>query len=217
MCTAILFGATGMVGNTLLHHLLSDDRYTKIISIGRRKLPLTHTKLTQHIGDLLDPNTYKDKMTGDHVFICLGTTINKAGTQEKFKKVDVEMPIAIAKTAHQLGIKKIALISSVGANEKSRIFYSRCKGEVENKIQTLNFETFYVFRPSFLVGSRSEFRFAEKIGIGVAKILKPITPSNYKPIRDEALAKAMIESLNTAPIGHHIIHYKEIKQLILDK
>lgn len=213
MSKAIIFGASGLVGNHLLYCLLNDTTYHQVISIGRRKLEVEHPKLKQFTADLLNSSTYKKHMTGDHVFICTGTTIKKAGSKKAFRKVDVEMPITIAELAKKNGSSKLAFISSVGANPKSNIFYSRCKGEVEEVIKELNFDVSYAFRPSFLVGKRSEKRLGERIGIRLSLLVKPFLPNKYKPIEASTIAKAMVCSLNSPQGGHHVVHYRKLKGL----
>ena len=138
----------------------------------------------------------------DNIFICLGTTIKIAGSQENFRKVDFEYCLSIAKKAKESGAQTLSLVSSIGANSSSKNFYLRTKGELEEAIQDLGFLTVNIFRPSFLVGERSEKRMAEKVAIKFAKIIDPFligSASKYRSVNAELLAKTMISTKNSKP------------------
>ena len=138
----------------------------------------------------------------DHVFICLGTTIKIAGSQENFRKVDFEYCLSIAKKAKESGAQTLSLVSSIGANSSSKNFYLKTKGELEEAIQSLGFSTVNIFRPSFLVGERSEKRLAEKIAINFAKIMDVFfigSTRKYKSVDAALLAKTMISKKHAKP------------------
>ncbi len=192
---AIVTGATGLVGNSLLTQLLEDPYFTKVISISRRDSGIKHTKLSQYIGPLDDPEFLKTNIKGDILFCCLGTTIKKAGSKEAFKRVDLEIPVLMGEIALENQVSAICVVSSIGANANGSNFYLRTKGEMENAILNLGFKKTTIVRPSMLLGNRKEFRFVEEIG----KLV--MIPSNfllfgrfkkYRAIKAETVARAMI-------------------------
>lgn len=195
MSSVLIAGSTGLVGGHLLLALLANDTYDKIISIGRRKVEIQHPKLEQHIVDFNELE--KISIEADIVFCCLGTTINKAGSKEEFRKVDFDFPKLLASYSLKSGAKAFHLISSMGANENSSIFYNKTKGEIENKIMNMSFNQLHMYRPSMLSGKRSEKRILEAIGLTVFKALRflfigPL--KNYKVIEAEKVANFMVES-----------------------
>lgn len=169
MSVALIAGASGLVGNHLLHLLLKNDYFTQVVSVGRRKLPVTHSKLFQHIVDF--ENLAEESLKADHVFCCLGTTIKKAGSQEAFRKVDFTYPLELAKYGLGHGAKSFHVVTAMGAKADSKIFYSRIKGEVEEAIKALPFEQIHICRPTILLGERNESRVAEKVAQVVTKTL----------------------------------------------
>jgi len=192
---AIVAGATGLVGSSLLNQLLDDPYFTKVISISRRDSGIKHTKLSEFIGPLDDVTFLKNHIKGDILFCCLGTTIKKAGSREAFKKVDLEIPVLIAKIASENQVPAICVVSSIGANANGSNFYLQTKGEMENEILNLGFEKTTIVRPSMLLGNRKEFRLGEEIG----KLV--MIPSNYllfgrfkkyRAIKGETVSRAMI-------------------------
>ena len=192
---AIVTGATGLVGSSLLTQLLEDPYFTKVISISRRDNGIKHTKLSQYIRPLDDHEFLKTNIKGDILFCCLGTTIKKAGSKEAFKRVDLEIPVLMGEIALENQVSAICVVSSIGANANGSNFYLRTKGEMENAILNLGFKKTTIVRPSMLLGNRKEFRFGEEIG----KLV--MIPSNYllfgrfkkyRAIKAETVARAMI-------------------------
>lgn len=198
MKTAIVIGATGLVGNQITQKLLGDDRYAKVKVFVRRSLNLNHSKLEEHIVDYDKIESWKNKLTGDELYSALGTTIKKAGSKETQYKIDFTYQYEAAKAASENGVKKYLLVSSAGANSKSSNFYLQMKGNLDDKIQHLNYEQIYIFRPSILVGERSEKRFGESLGIKIAGTITKIIPAlkKYRPIEASKVAEAMIKSAN---------------------
>lgn len=170
MKKAVLIGASGLIGNFLLENLLAESSYQNVIILVRRLLPIQHPKLNQIVADLKDANVLKQYIKGDDLFICTGTTIKKAGSQEEFKAIDFDLPLQIATIASENKMNGLYLVSALGANADSSIFYSRIKGELENEIKKLDFKTILFFQPSLLLGKRKEFRFFEK----VAQLILPV-------------------------------------------
>lgn len=192
MSTAILVGASGLVGGHLLRQLTAEGpRYDRIIALVRKPLDFAHPKLEQRAVDF----THLPDIKADDVFCAVGTTIRKAGSEAAFRAVDFDLPVAVAQMAKRNGVRQFLFVSSVGAEAKSGNFYLRVKGETEAAIRALGFEALHVFRPSFLAGDRAESRPGERIGIAVAQALgwALIGPlARYRAVRAEDVARAMI-------------------------
>lgn len=196
MKTAIIIGATGLTGKALLNQVLQDEQFDKVILFLRKELNIKHAKLTQHGVDFNQLANYKDLIKGDVVFCCLGTTIKTAGSQEAFKKVDFTYSTEFAKIAKQNGISTFLLQSSLGADAASNNFYLKVKGETEDSIKNLSFNSFTTFRPSMLLGDRTEFRFGEVIGKIVMQLFSFLfigKLKRYKAIHVNQVANAMIK------------------------
>lgn len=208
MKTAIIIGASGLTGKALLYQLLQDDSFDRVIVFVRKELAIAHAKLTQHAIDFNNLNSYKDLIKGDVVFCCMGTTIKTAGSQEAFKKVDFTYPIEFAKLAKENNVPVFCLQSSLGADAKSNNFYLKTKGETEDAIKALNFQSFATFRPSMLLGDRTEFRLGEKIGKVVMQALSFAfigKLKRYKAIHVKQVASAMIKHAKSGMVGNVIV------------
>jgi uncharacterized protein YbjT (DUF2867 family) len=201
--TALLLGATGLVGNQLLEQLLDDARYESVVALGRRPLDRQHPKLRQEIIDFDHPDPAKIK--GDDLFCALGTTLRKAGSKEAQYRIDCTYPYEIGKIARQNGVRQYLLVSSLGADAQSSNFYLRTKGDLEAKIETLGFDNFVTARPSFLLGKRSEFRLGEKIGIVLAQGFAFLIPKKYRGIQASKVAAALIEMANRDLSGVQVL------------
>jgi uncharacterized protein YbjT (DUF2867 family) len=203
--TALVLGASGLTGQHLLELLLNDPLYNQITIYVRRPVPISHPKLIQQIVDYDQLNTTVD---ATDVFCCLGTTIKKAGSQDAFKQVDLVYPQKIAALQLAAGSQKFLVISAVGADETSSIFYSRTKGQLEKALIGLGYPCLCIFRPSFIMGDRSERRIGEKIGIMIAKWISPLLLGplkKYKPVSALALAKSMQDAAHQHTQGVHLI------------
>ncbi|HEY0730638.1 MAG TPA: oxidoreductase [Pyrinomonadaceae bacterium] len=191
--TVLLAGATGLVGRSILEGLLADESVAMVHSFGRRKLSLVHPRLTWHIVDFaaLPPLPHVDE-----VYLALGTTIRDAGSQAAFRAVDFDANLAVARAALSAGAPRCGLVSSMGANAKSRVFYSRVKGELEDALGQLPFSGLVIARPSLLVGDRAELgqavRPLETVSESVLKVLRPLIPNNYRPINAARVAHALL-------------------------
>ncbi|MEP0006645.1 MAG: NAD(P)H-binding protein [Balneola sp.] len=211
---AILIGATGLVGSHVLQLLLSDERYESVKVLHRRSTGISHPKLTEHIIDFDDQESWKPLVTGAHLFSALGTTLKKAGSKDAQYKIDYIYQYNFAKIASENGVSSYALVSSLGANPDSGSFYPRIKGELDEAVQKLSFDNTLILRPSFLDGSRDEFRLGERIGIAIAKVVCKIPGlKKYHPIKAETVAKAMIEGLNSKQ-SKHIFEAQDIHSLV---
>ena len=163
MRSAIVVGATGLVGSYLIRLLCESEEYISVTALTRRKLDYQHEKLVERIVNF-DELAESDFDFAQEVFCCLGTTIKKAGTKEQFEKVDVEYPLNVASLAKKRGIQHFIVISAMGANEKAFAYYSRVKGKLEKELIDLELPRLSIVRPSLLVGDRKEFRLGEKAG-----------------------------------------------------
>jgi uncharacterized protein YbjT (DUF2867 family) len=196
--TAIVIGATGLVGRHLTQKLLSDNSYSKVKIFVRRSANISNQKLEEHIIDFEKLRDWKNKITGDELFSALGTTIRKEKSKEKQYKIDVTYQFEVAKAAADNGVSGYCLVSSVGANSESKLFYLRIKGELEAMVFSLPFKKIRILRPPLLIGHRDEKRFGEKTSEIILKLLIPVFPflKNQKPIEGEKVAEAMIRSMS---------------------
>lgn len=194
MRSAIVVGATGLTGTSLIEQLCENDDYVSVIVIARRELQYKHPKLEVKIRNF-DTLEERDIEFAHELYCCLGTTIKKAGSREAFEKVDFEYPLAIASLAKKRGIPHMLVITAMGANEQSSIYYNRVKGKLEQALMELGLQRLSIIRPSLLVGQREEFRFGEKLGETVLKLIKPLLIGPLKRVRSidaSQVAKAMI-------------------------
>lgn len=206
--TAAIIGAGGLVGGHLLELLLRNDEYSNVIALVRRPLVIEHPKLKQQVVDFSKPDSWQLK--ADDVFSCLGTTIAKAKTKENFKAIDFGIPLSVAQKAKATGSTGFYLVSSMGADANSRIFYSRVKGELDEEIKKLHFAKTGIFKPSMLLGPRTEFRLGELIGQKLMKWLSFLIPLKYKAVDSKLVAKAMLFHALNGKEGCSIIENPEI-------
>ena len=200
MTTSIIAGSTGLIGGNIIKVL--SNKKLSAIALTRRTIPNLPSNITEMIIDFDAFEKNGSLPDCNNVFICLGTTIKTAGSQENFRKVDIDYCLSIAKKSKESGAETLSLISCIGANSSSKNFYLRTKGEVEESIQSLGFSTVNIFRPSFLVGDRTEKRLAEKIAIKLAKIMDLFligTASKYRSVKAESLAKTMVLKVTSKP------------------
>lgn len=194
--SVLLAGGSGLVGRELLQFLLADPSVAAVHALGRRDLPLRHAALIQHRVDFaaLPPLPRLDE-----AFIALGTTIKAAGSQAAFRAVDFDAVLAVAKAARLAGATRLGVVSAMGADAGSRVFYSRVKGEMEQAVGALGFETLVIARPSLLVGDREALgqpaRAGEEIGLKVSRWLAPLIPANLRPIAAAAVARALARAV----------------------
>jgi uncharacterized protein YbjT (DUF2867 family) len=195
MKTAIVLGASGLVGTELVHQLLNTTEFGKVKIFVRRSLGISNSKLEEHLIDFDNLSAWKQDLVGYTLFSCMGTTLKTAGSKEKQYKVDYTYPYECIEAAMQNGIKQIVLVSSIGAKASSSNFYLRMKGELEDAIKQLNPYNFIVFRPSILDGNRVESRPAEYKAIQIMRILGKLPfLKKYAPTRVNDLAASMIKT-----------------------
>jgi uncharacterized protein YbjT (DUF2867 family) len=206
--TAWLAGGSGLVGGELMKLLLADPSFAKVVSVGRRTLPLgdatAHAKLVQAKVDFADAASFADLAAADCAFCCLGTTIKKAGSQAAFRAVDQDAVVAFARAAKAKGARVFVHVSSLGADPKARSFYSLVKGQTEAAIEALGFDSVYALRPSILDGEREESRPLERVGLVFARALGPVL-GKYRPTAASAVARTMIAKAAASEPGAHVI------------
>jgi uncharacterized protein YbjT (DUF2867 family) len=204
MRTAIVIGATGLVGSQLVQLLLHDSRFEKVRVLARRATGIQDDKLEEHIVDFDHPDSWKKLVTGDVLYSAMGTTIRTAGSKDAQYKVDHTYQYQTAKMAAANGVKEYVLISSAGASPESKIFYSRIKGELESDIRKLPFETMHIIRPGLLAGERKEVRTGEKLFFGIMSAVGAIPGlSKLKPIQGREVAQSMINATFRHVVGIH--------------
>jgi uncharacterized protein YbjT (DUF2867 family) len=214
--TAVVLGATGLTGNSLVTMLLHDTRFSNVKVLLRSPSLKQRPGLEPIIIDYNDEQSLATALEGDMIFCCVGTTIAKAGSQEKFREVDFNIPVRCATIARRQGVKQFLLMSSIGADTHSRYFYARTKGEVEKAIEALGFPALHIFRPSVLRGPRPEFRLGEWIGKALMMAFYFLLQGRwkkYRPIKAAHVARAMINAAVYTPSGTHVYESDAIKEL----
>ncbi len=206
--TALLCGATGLVGSHCLNLLLADPFYKKVVVLTRRSLGavVSNPKLDQRIVDFEALDQFLGGLEVDHVLSALGTTIAKAGSQENFRRVDFDYPLTVARAALDTGAKHLVVVSSLGADPEGRVFYLKVKGELEGALSELGFQGVTFLRPSLLLGERQETRLAEQF----YEVLLRAAPKRYRGIQAETVARVMVESAKTERPGCEILESPEI-------
>ena len=197
--TAIILGATGLTGSLLLEKLIADERYDTIKLISRKTINSSSNKVQEHLGDLLNLDKFKSVFFGDEVYCCIGTTASKTKDKNTYKAIDYGIPIAAAKLARENDISTFMVISAMGANPNSGIFYNRTKGEMEQAVFSEKIDHTYILRPSLITGNRKEKRAGEKIAIIAFRFLDLLMVGSlkkYKSIPAESIAQAMINLAN---------------------
>lgn len=206
--TALLVGATGLIGGYCLQTLCDASYYSEVTTLVRKPLLKTHRKLKKVITKFDNLERELSSIQADDVYCCLGTTIKKAGSQEAFKKIDFSLVVTIAKLMREQGAEQFLVISALGANKDSKVFYNRTKGEMEEALKDLDYPCLRIIRPSLLLGPREEFRFGEKVGVFLAPLLKPLllgSLKKYRPVQAESVAQFMVKVAHEQPVsGIHL-------------
>jgi uncharacterized protein YbjT (DUF2867 family) len=209
MIDLLLVGATGLVGQAVLRQALADSRVTKVVAVTRNPLP-PQPRLENPLVDF-------DALPGEaswwkvNAGICtLGTTMRQAGSHGAFRKVDVDYPLAVARLLRQHGAQSFAFNSSIGANPKSRAFYMRVKGEVEQRLIACGFPSLTLVRPSGILGPRKAHRAWEARTIRVFHSLRPLLPRHYRVVSADKIAKALLEAAIAAPAGVQIVESERL-------
>ena len=207
---ALVIGATGAVGKDLVQQLIEDSSFERVDIFVRREVRIPSAKLVAHVVDFDHPETWADQLQGDVLFSCMGTTIKAAGSQEAQWKVDYTYQYDAAKTAKANGVPTYVLVSAIGANPRSKVFYTRMKGELDDAVQWLGFEGCFILRPPSLIRKGTD-RFGEKAGIVAIRAFNAIgLMRNYTPMPTEAVAAAMIRLAKSGRKGVGIIESQDI-------
>lgn len=213
---AVIFGASGLIGNCCLRRLLVHQAYEKVISIGRGPIKASHPKLIHYEVDMSHSDNYRHLMRGDDLFMAMGTTMKKAGSKEAFFAIDHDLLFNIAKTGSLQNINQLIFVSSIGADSRSLIYYLKVKGQLEDDVRRLPYWGVHIMRPSVLLGHRKEKRFAEDIAGRFSKGLQYFSGSiigDLAPIDADDVAKAMVQAAQGLRQGTHIHHGSEIVKL----
>ena len=203
---ALVAGATGLVGREVLAALLADRRYTKVLALGRRAPTAQQPNLVSLTVDFAQLPALPPV---DDVYVTLGTTIKVAGSQQAFRAIDFDAVLAVAKAARKAGATRLAVVSAMGADAQSRVFYNRVKGEMEQAVAALGFGTLVIARPSMLDGNRAALdqpvRLGERIGLAAMGVLKPLIPANYRAIKAADVARALVAAVLEGQAGQRLM------------
>ena len=216
MKTALLFGASGLVGNHLLNQLISNNNYSKIKLFVRSSIDISNPKIEIIQTDFNNLENHREDIKGDDCFFCIGTTKQNSPDKNEYRRVELEVPKQIAQIAKSNSVNSFVFVSSGYADPKSSGDYLKFKGEVEEELKRLNFPKLGIMRPSFLLGDRKEKRIGEKIGIFVFKLLSPLflgPLKKMKPIHSATVAKAMI-AITQNDSSQTIFESNEISEII---
>ncbi|WP_397446465.1 NAD(P)H-binding protein [Polaribacter sp. R77954] len=198
--TAIILGATGLTGGILLRKLIDDENYSTIKLFSRRTVGIKSSKIKEYLIDVLALKQSAKDFTADEVFCCIGTTTAKTKDKKLYKAIDYGIPVTASKLAKQHNIATFIVMSSMGADAKSAVFYNRTKGEMERDVLKQSIPNTYILRPSLIGGNRNENRVGERIGKAIMRIINPIMIGNlkkYKMIYPEKIANCMHFLANT--------------------
>ncbi len=217
--TAIILGATGLTGSILLKKLLNDDRYKTIKLFSRKEIEGLPSKVNQYVGNLFELENFKADFTGDEVYCCIGTTAKKTPDKAVYTAIDYGIPVTAAKLSKENGIATFLVVSALGANAKSSIFYNKTKGEMERDVLSQEIDHTYMLQPSIIEGERNEQRIGEQIGLVLFKLVQPLFFGKLKKYRSteaEHIAQAMINLANSTS-GTQIITSDKIREIATKK
>lgn len=217
--TAIILGASGLTGGLLLNKLVQDDAYANIKVFLRSPLSHSSPKVKEFVGDMLNLNHFKDDFTAHEVFCCIGTTAAKTKDKELYKAIDKGIPEAAAQLCKRNNIPVFMVISALGANASSSIFYNRTKGQMEDAVLSQQIAHTYILRPSLIVGPRNENRMGELFGAWMMKILNPFMRGKlikYRSIKSETIATAIHSLAKNKQVKGPVIESDVIEQIAAD-
>lgn len=203
----LLAGATGLVGAEILRQLIDDHTVGRIVLIGRRQVATADSRVESHAISFDGLDRHPGLFDVDQVFCALGTTMKQAGSREAFRRVDHDYPLGMARLALAGGAQHFLLVSALGADASSRIFYNRVKGEVENALRSMPFRSVTIARPSLLLGERKEFRLMERLAMVVGEIL----PGRFRPVQASAVATSLVAAARVDAPGLNIMESSEIR------
>ncbi|MDI1274300.1 NAD(P)H-binding protein [Polaromonas sp.] len=205
-------GATGLVGREILARLLADKSYSAVHCVGRRKPGTEHPKLVTHV--ITDLATFEAPAVDD-VFIALGTTIKVAGSQQAFRAVDFDAVVALARSARAAGAKRLGIVSAMGADTTSPVFYNRVKGDMEDAVSRLGYDSVVFARPSVLAGNRAALaqatRPGEQLALVAMRLFKPLIPRNYRVVAAANVAAALVSAVQAGQPGRRVLLSGELQ------
>ena len=210
--SVMVVGATGLVGRECVRLLLADNGFSRIIVVTRRSLSpeVRSPKLETHVVDFEHLNEYDELFRVDAIVCAIGTTIRQAGSRTRFRTVDYEYPLAFAKLGRRAGCAHFLVVSALGANPRSRVFYNRVKGELEDALRGLGYPRLTIVRPSLLLGPRAELRLGEEVAKRVTRWLGPLVPRAFKPVEARAVATTLVRAAREPGSGVRVIESGEI-------
>ena len=213
--TAIILGASGLTGSIILEKLINDDRYTTIKLFSRKEIDNMPSKVNQYVGNLFELEKFKADFTGDEVYCCIGTTTKKTPDKAVYTAIDYGIPVSAAKLSKENGIHTFLVVSALGADAKSSIFYNKTKGIMERDVLVEKIQNTFILQPSIIQGQRNEQRIGEKIGLAVLKLVQPLFVGKLKKYRiteAEDIAQTMIKLANSRSTDQ-IINSEKIKEM----
>ena len=216
--TAIILGATGLTGSIILEKLVKDERYKTIKLFSRKEIDGLPSKVNQYVGNLFELENFKADFTADEVYCCIGTTAKKTPDKAVYRAIDYGIPFTAAKLSKENGIPTFLVVSALGANANSSIFYNKTKGEMERDVLSEKIQNTYILQPSIIEGKRNEQRIGEKIGLAAFKLVQPLFFGKLKKYRiteAEHIAQAMLNLANT-PLNKQVIASHEIEALAIN-
>jgi uncharacterized protein YbjT (DUF2867 family) len=206
--SVLVAGATGLVGGEVVKQLEMDQTVARIVAIGRRPAPSAQPRIVTRVVDYDRLESDSDLFAVDQIFCALGTTMRQAKSKAAFRRVDFEYPLTIARLGLQKGARHFLLVSALGANAESRVFYSRVKGELEDSLRTMGYRSVTIVRPSLLIGKRSDFRLFERLGMIVGEFI----PGRVRPVKARDVARALVTAARADIPGLQIIESEDIKE-----
>lgn len=210
--SAIVIGATGLIGSHLVSILCGDDYFTSVKLIVRREIDISHPKVSVEVIDFENQKEFKQAMCdADIVFCAIGTTRkNVKGDMIAYRKVDYDIPVNAAKYSKEWGVNHFAVVSALGADSGKSNFYMKMKGEMEDSVKNQDVPSLHIFRPSLLLGKRSEKRLLEDIGQSLMPMLVSLFPKNMRPIEGKVVAQSMVNAVKNGNAGIFVYGYSEM-------
>ena len=219
MKKAILFGASGFIGSCLLIDLLNNTDYDQVSIVVRKTLGLNHPKLIELIGDYSTLDRLKDKIKGDEIFIALGTTKKNTPDRTEYYQIDHDYPVKAAMIARENGAKSVFIVTAVGADASSNVFYIKTKGEVERDILSLKIKHTCIFRPSLIMGERKENRAFERTLIKIWGYINPVligkSLTKYRGMTGQDIARAMINAAKDEKAAVRVLEWQQMTDLLV--